>query len=1002
MMGAEWSLAEKPAIEGLLALGYTFVTKADHSTLRDGENHVLFRLHLIASLQRINGISEDDAQAVYTELLGRTDNEDWLTLLRGGYSRRVQGQATEKTIRLIDFANPANNTFTVTNQLYVKSEKPRIPDIVVHINGIPVVVIEAKSPMNAKDKTGEAFDQIKQYERDVPRLFYSNCFNILTDGLAFLYGATASPSNFYGVWKDPWPKAVADFESSLKMGLYSLLEPARLLDLIAHFIVFEREDEQIVKKICRYQQFRGVNKIVDRVVEGEHRKGLVWHTQGSGKSLTMVFAALKLKTHLTTNNPELTNPNIMVLTDRVDLDDQISSTFIACGLPNPSHVGSVQELHDLIRSGADGLMVLSTIFKFAGSKKPIANSGDWIVMVDECHRTQEKDLGAYLDATLPEARFFGFTGTPIKARDKDTYERFGVVGEGYLDKYGIDDAVADGATVPIHYTGRKTDWHVDDAKLDILFDQWFADLPDEKLAELKKKGITLGAVVKHPERIKLIAYDIWQHFKGYAKPDGFKAQIVAYDRESVILYKRALTAVIAEELMAGGMEADAAGAKADSMAACVYSNNQEDDKPSEDPYVQGIRNDLLAHYLDKDEETNVKAAFKHADIEPSFLIVCDKLLTGFDAKVEAVMYLDKPLKEHTLLQAIARTNRTYNSSKQSGLIVDYIGVSNKLDEALSTYREDDVKNAMRDLDDLRSQLKAAHATVMKMAKGVSRGKGDLRKEYDALVNLLGTEDQWFDFRRHSRAFIKAYAALSPDRGVLDYTDDMKWIAGFIQYGTQVFEKTEALDHRQYSMKIREMVEQHVRATGLYTTIKLRHITDPDFAADFEIEGKSEDDIKAAAIRKSTELRKVTRERVDENPLQYQRFSDRVIAIIERFEQGQIDALEALTEYEAVAKELEAEDAAHEGTGLGREAYGILRILEAFTERDDVAAEEVAGAIHALYYNDTSAPILWQEKDQLKKKLRSQVRSIVLKAGFENWKEIPQRIEEYALKNYVKV
>ena len=199
----------------------------------------------------------------------------------------------------------------------------------------------------------------------------------------------------------------------------------------------------------------------------------------------MVFAALKLKTHLTVDAPELTNPNILVLTDRIDLHDQISGTFAACGLPNPIAVESIRELRDLIGKGTDGLTVLSTIFKFEGSKEPIPNSANWIVMVDECHRTQEKDLGAYLRKTMPDARFFGFTGTPIKKDDKDTYANFSVVGEGYLDKYGIDDAVADGATVPIFYTGRKTDWHIDEAKIDILFDHWFADLADDKLEEVR-------------------------------------------------------------------------------------------------------------------------------------------------------------------------------------------------------------------------------------------------------------------------------------------------------------------------------------------------------------------------------------------------------------------------------------------------------------------------------------------------------------------------------------
>ena len=330
----------------------------------------------------------------------------------------------------------------------------------------------------------------------------------------------ASPSKFYAEWRDPWPRTDAEFTDALSKGLWSLLEPSRLLDLIAHFIVFEKTDEGTVKKMCRYQQFRAVNKIVERVIGNQDRRGLIWHTQGSGKSLTMVFAALKLKTHLTVTAPELTNPNIMVLTDRVDLHGQISGTFAACGLPNPIAIESIRDLRDLISKGTDGLTVLSTIFKFHGSEQAIPNSANWIVMVDECHRTQEKDLGAYLRKTMPEARFFGFTGTPIKKNDKDTYANFGVVGEGYLDKYGIDDAVADGATVPIFYTGRKTDWHIDEAKIDILFDQWFADLADDKLAEVKRRGVTIDDLLKHPKRIDLIAYDIWTHFKAYASRTG--------------------------------------------------------------------------------------------------------------------------------------------------------------------------------------------------------------------------------------------------------------------------------------------------------------------------------------------------------------------------------------------------------------------------------------------------------------------------------------------------
>lgn len=1000
--GPEWQFAERPAIEHLQAMGYGFVAPSEHAALRDGENHVLFRPHLTEALMRINGIDSASAEAAFGELVGLSNDEAWLKVLRGDFARKVTGQETRQTLRVIDFLEPANNRFTVTHQLRVKAETTRKPDIVIYVNGIPLVVIEAKSPLNVRDKTGEAFEQIKQYETEIPRLFYSNVFNIVTDGALVLYGATGSNSKYYAEWRDPWPKLEADFADSLAKGLWCLLEPGRLLDLIAHYVVFEKTENGTIKKICRYQQFRAVNRIVDRVIEGKHRQGLIWHTQGSGKSLTMVFAALKLKTHRTIQSPALTNPNILVLTDRVDLHAQISGTFVACGLPNPTPIQSIKDLHTLIRSGTDGHTVLSTIFRFQGSNQPVANSQNWIVMVDEAHRTQEKDLGAYLRATLPDARFFGFTGTPVKKDDKNTYENFGVPGEGYLDKYGIDDAVADGATVPIYYTGRKTDWHIDEAKIDILFDTWFAELDDDKLNEVKKRGLQIEDLVKHPRRIALIAYDIWTHFKAYAQPDGFKAQIVAIDREAVILYKQALTAVIAEDLQTQGLESAEALARADAMSACVYSINQEDSKPSEDAHKQAIRKELKAHYLDAEAEKLAKKAFGRKGEDPQFLIVCDKLLTGFDCPIESVMYLDKPLKEHGLLQAIARTNRVSDPKKRNGLIVDYIGVSGHLEEALSSYRADDVKNAMRNLDDLRNQLRAAHSAVAALMKPLKRKASDkdaLKAEYDAFVKLLGTEDKWFDFKAKARSFITFYETLSPDPSVLEFTADLKWVANFLLYGTQHFEKRQAFDQMNYSEKIREMLETHLDATGLSVTIKLRHITDPEFWEDFDPTDKSEDDLMTAAIRKTTELRKTVTERIDDSPHQYGKFSDRLRQLLDKMESAQVSWADKLKSAEELAKDITAEDAAHVDAGLSPGAYGILQMLNGFISGPE--GEVLAIRLEALYMDPWKAPAGWWAKDGLRRSLRQEVRSMVHLAGLSQLKEIPEEVEAYALKHFAE-
>lgn len=1034
--GPEFRLAEKPCIEGLIGLGYKYLRPADskeavklasehlleedNASARDSLNQVLLRDELIEAVQRINGVPAEVARAAYQELLGLHDNEKWTGILRGNYSRTVPGKATRQTIRVIDFQHPLRNTFTVTNQLKVKAEKSRIPDIVVYVNGIPLVVIEAKSPLASKDKTGEAFDQIKQYERDIPRLFYSNLFSIVTEGVHVLYGATGAPSQHWGAWKDAWPKRDDDFATPLAKGLYCLLEPSRLLDLLAHFVVFERDDSKVIKKICRYQQYRAVNRIVARVIEGKHRRGLIWHTQGSGKSLTMVFATLKLKRHLTINHPSLTSPNILVLTDRKDLDGQIASTFEACQLPNPQQIGSIKTLHEKVYSATSGLTLLSTIFKFEGSKRPVPDSDNWILLVDECHRTQEKDLGAYLRATFPEARFFGFTGTPVKKNDKNTYANFSPAGESYLDRYGIDDAVADGATVPVRYTSRKAEWQVDPAKLDIQFDQWFANESDERLEMIKAKGVSVADLAKHQRRVALITHDLWQHYREHVEPDGFKAQVVAIDREGIILYKRALDKVIAETFEAQGMAPDEAREKAAAMSACVYSGNQEDGKPSEDSYLAGIRSDLQLHLVDEQAEKDIISAFKKTEQPPYLLIVCNKLLTGFDAPVESVMYLDNPLKEHNLLQAIARTNRVAGPQKQFGLIVDYIGVTRKLTEALASYREADVQNALLDLDVQRQELKGAHAEVMKLLKNIPRNTGELKQEHDALAQALGSEDAWFTFHRLGTAFIRAYEGLSPDPAILDYTRDMKWVAGFLVYGRLIFEKKETLDLLDYSAKIRQILDEQLNVTGIRTLVKLRHLTDPEFADDFKVEGKPEDELKTAAIRKAAELKKVLREKMASEPERYGPFSELVLEILKRFERGQIDAAEALKGYEKVAKGLADEEDSHKESCLNRSAYGVYKILEALKPEAGQAAEgtskyggdgkgedlsqleQLALQIDALYRSEQTAPSGWHLKEQLKKELRQMIRKLILPAGLTDWKTIPARVEEYALKTYVKV
>ena len=1023
----EYTLVERPILDALTTRwGYRYLHPSQHPTLRPRENEVLFLPLLVDALVRLNGIPRDVAEAIAQKLAGVDDNREWLDLLRGKLSHKVPGEDTHRTIRLLDFDDPTNNDFAVTNQLTIHGASVRRPDVIVYVNGLPLVVIEAKSPLNPGQNTFDAVDQIRLYEREIPRLFATNLFNIATNDLTLLYGATGAPAEHWARWRDPWPMKAEDFADETAKGLYALLEPSRLLDLLAHFIVFETRDGKTIKKLCRYQQFRAVNKMVARVVEAKQRAGLVWHTQGSGKSLTMVFAALKLKFHRGITSERLRNPNLLVITDRIDLHEQIATTFEACGLPNPVGVESINHLREVVRADVVGRTVLTTIFKFrwdepglksdvhqhrleALRKMAIPGSDQWILMVDEAHRTQEKDLGAYLRAVLPDAVRFGFTGTPVKKGDLDTFENFGVKGEAYLDKYGIDDAVADGATVPIYYVGRPSIWELDAKLLDGDFDTTFQHLPEEQREELRRRGVTKGDLARFEERIRVIANDIWTHYSQHVLPDGFKAQIVAIDRLACVAYKRALDAAIAKSLRkVDGLDADEAEAQAKAMSVCIYSPGQHD----------AVQHPELVEHQIAPEDVTPKIVPRFLDPKDPlrFLIVCNKLLTGFDAPLEQVLYLDNPLTDHNLLQAIARTNRRY-LHKDHGLIVDYIGVSKKLAEALAAYRREDIEHAMRDRDALHDQLRAAHRAMFDEIADVER-TGDPKADVMAVLASLDGEDAWFTFRGKADALLKAYGALHPDPRVLPYLIDVKFIGACLPYGLQKFEQKEEVDWRAYSEKIRGLLKKHLDVTGLAQHLKTHSLTDPAFWDDFE----DPRDLKTAAVRKLTELKKETSERAASNPARYDTFSQRVKELIEEFQQGLFDEEEVLERAKAIAEGVREEDGAHEGSGLSERAYGVAKILEKFQppapgvsepegpsyggggggEKQLSEVELAAAAIDALYASDQTAPTYWQDKEVLKKELRGQVRRILQPLGLPGWqKDIPIEVEHYAVRHYRK-
>ncbi len=964
----EEHLVEKPIIEYLESMGYAHIFGESTLDLREFDEYgVILKPVFIDAVKRFNNITTEDAERLYMDFIRETDNEKCIDKLRGNFSFLFTGEKQKRTVNYIDYdpKNIENNTFNVVSQMTIKGANTRRPDLIVFVNGIPLVVIECKSPIANQD-IFSGITQIHEYERDLPKLFYSNAFNVATDGKKVLYGATDAPSKYYLEFKDPYPKKKNEFKNALEMGCYCVLEPERLLDLLHNFILFEVRDRVRTKKICRYQQYRAVNKIVNRVIEGSKRKGLIWHTQGSGKSLTMFYTAYKLKL-----SKELNNPNILLITDRIDLDDQISKTFVACGFRNPIQIESIKHLKNEMENVTNGQTLMSTIHKFREfeADDKIKNSDNFIVFVDECHRTQEGNMGSKLRAVLPDAFYFGFTGTPIKKKDKNTYENFGMPNEGYLDKYGIDDAIADNVTVPIYYSNKTTVWNLTGEKLDILFEESFRELTDEQREELKKRESKIKNIIKNKSRIELIAYDIWAHYKNNVAPNGFKAQVVAIDREAIILYKKELDKYFGED-----------------EVRCVYSKSQHDD------------GDFVTFYADEEVEKEIKDDFKDKDGKTKIIIVCDKLLTGFDAPIEQVMYLDSPLKEHNLLQAIARTNRVY-SNKENGLIMDYYGVSDHLTAALSSYRSEDVVNAMRDLDELRDKLKGFHREVMEMFKGIKRNTGKPLEEITQAVEKLNSLDIWYMFKGRLKRFSSIYNSLSPDPSILQYKDDLKWLAVVYSQGKLKYEPLdESIDYREYGAKVKEIIDEHLKATGLKKLVELKDLSDPDF---FKLDGTITPE--QNALKKSASLKRILMIKVERNPIVFKRFSEYLEQLIKDYDEKRIETAEVIKKLDELARQINEEEELLEKNGLNRNANSFLHLLEENANYEVVGNDDLkekAMEIDELFENSPNACYEWQKKEdairELKKEIKRKTIGVVKdREGFAN------KVVEYAKVNYYK-
>jgi type I restriction enzyme R subunit len=710
-------------------------------------------------------------------------NEEFAKWLTGQKSMPFGPGGEHVTVRLIDVDNPepsANHWMVSTEVTYKLGRIERRFDLVLWCNGFPLVVGEAKSPVRPAYTWIDAAAQINEdYEKNVPMFFVPNVFSFATEGKDLRYGSVGMPVELWG----PWHETEPDEDAPARVGLAvvreaseGLLTPTAVLEFLRFFTLFATDSQhRKIKVIARYQQFQGTNLIVQRVLLGTVKKGLIWHFQGSGKSLLMVFTALKLRAMA-----GLTNPTVLIVVDRIDLDTQITGTFNASNVPNLVSTDSRRELQELLAAGTRKV-IITTIHKFGEAPGVLDARGNIIAMVDEAHRTQEGDFGRKMRSALPNAFLFGLTGTPINRRDRNTFLWFGSDQDegGYLSRYTMGDSIRDGATLRLHFEPRLSEIHIDEDAINEAFEELARehDLTDEDKTKLSKKAASIEALIKADDRVRKIAADIAEHFTAKVEPQGYKAQVVVYDKETCVAYKKELDRHLPAD------------------ASTIVMSKSRDDPPE---WAQWTPN--------RDELERITARFNDPADPLKIIIVTAKLLTGFDAPILYAQYLDKPLKEHTLLQAITRTNRPYPPTKTHGLIVDYLGVFDNVARAFN-FDQGAVQQVISNIDQLKVQLAPAIAAALAFFPGVDRTVGG----YEGLIQAqaaIADDEEKDAFGLAYSLVSQLWEAISPDPILTQHEADYRWLTDVYE-SVRPSDITGRLIWHALGAKTLDLINEHV-------------------------------------------------------------------------------------------------------------------------------------------------------------------------------------------------
>jgi type I restriction enzyme, R subunit len=884
-------------------------------------------------------------------------NENFMAWLRGEKTMPFGPNGEHVAVRLVDFTQPAKNRLTVTNQwTYQSGSVVKRFDVVFLVNGLPVVIGEAKTPTRSAVTWFDGAYQVNEiYEKEIPAMFVPNVFSFATEGRLLRYGSIRMPIDLWGPWRDDDNQDEGELRH-VRATVESLMRPGVVLDILQNFTLFATDKKhRRIKVICRYQQYETTNKIVARVVAGYPKKGLIWHFQGSGKSLLMVFAAQKLRMH-----PKLGNPTVLIVVDRIDLDTQISATFNAADVPNMVGVGDRQELQRLINQDVRKVLI-TTIHKFGEA------TGEWnarkniIVMVDEAHRTQEGDLGRKMREALPNAFLFGLTGTPINRADRNTFWAFGADEDsaGYMSRYSFQDSIRDKATLPLHFEAPTVKLKIDQAAIDEAYKVITDDLSEQDRDDLAKRAAKMAVLVKNPERVRAVVEHIVQHYRTKVEPNGFKAQVVCFDRECCVLYKKVMDEIAGPD-----------------ASAIVMSAGQKD--PPE----------WKVHLREKDAEEKILDKFRDPADPLKFVIVTSKLLTGFDAPILQVMYLDKPMRDHNLLQAICRVNRTFGQTKTHGLIVDYIGIFDDVAQALD-FDEKAVQQVVSNIDELRKQLPVQMQKCLAFFHGADRTVGGYEGLIAAHECIRGNEAK-DNFAAEYNVLGRIWEALSPDACLNAYQTDFRWLTQVYESVKPVSGNGKLLWHRLGAKTI-ELINNNVHVEAVRDDIDV-------IMLDAVLVDNILKDANPGKKAKEIEIKLIARLRKHQNDPRFRELGERLEKIKDKHEQGLLNSLEFLKAILELAKEtVELENRVEPEEEQDRAIAALTELFNEVKSRNThIIAERIVSEIDAIVRGVRFDG--WQSTAQGEREVKQALRRALLKYKLHTDQDLFDRaygyIEQY--------